>query len=300
MYEIKFGELIYKCSPKPKPCRPHGLDRAWARPCLAAGIRWKTGDGQCIQIMGHPWLPRPWTFRPVRRPNSLSIGAKVSELLTEEHAWNVELIRKEFCDMDAKCILEIALPSRDTRDELIWHYDIKGKFSVRSAYRVAAELRQEGGCSWQEWNWNFIWNSKVVPKVAMFVWRCTRDALPTTNNLKRRGAAVEEGCGRCDEKKEDTLHVLNHCTFARLVWALSGIQWSSIARPGKNVEEWFRGVHKELGGIDWVFFLTLCWAIWGSRNQYLFEGRNMEAQEVVWCARRMCEAIGAVTIQFVV
>ncbi|KAL0303562.1 UNVERIFIED_CONTAM: hypothetical protein Sradi_6224300 [Sesamum radiatum] len=119
-------------------------------------------------------------------------------------------------EMDADCILGIALPGASQRqDELIWHF-------VRSAYRVAIELRQEDGCSLSERDWKFIWKSIILPKVAMFVWRCMLDVLPTTDSLNHKGAKVDAGCGRCDDNKEDMLHVLFHCNYARLVWALSG------------------------------------------------------------------------------
>ncbi|KAL0427025.1 UNVERIFIED_CONTAM: hypothetical protein Slati_2877300 [Sesamum latifolium] len=196
--------------------------------------------------------------------------------------------------MDAECILGIDLFGRATMDKLIWHYDKKGEFSVRSAYLVEVERRQEGSCLVSERSWKFIWSPKIPPKVSLFAWRCTLDALPITDRLNHRGVAVEVGCGRCGGEKEDILHMLFHYSYARLVWALSGIRWESIVCSGPSVEAWFRDVHLELGGIYWVLFLTICWATWGSRNQWLFKGRDTEAQEVVSLARRICVATEAV------
>ncbi|KAL0416770.1 UNVERIFIED_CONTAM: S-locus-specific glycoprotein BS29-2 [Sesamum latifolium] len=46
--------------------------------------------------------------------------------------------------MDAECILGIELRGVGVKDELIWHYESNGRFSVRSAYRVAMDNREEG------------------------------------------------------------------------------------------------------------------------------------------------------------
>ncbi|KAL0451437.1 UNVERIFIED_CONTAM: hypothetical protein Slati_1121800 [Sesamum latifolium] len=133
------------------------------------------------------------------------------------HEWDEGLIREEFYSADAECILAIDIRGIEEQDELIWHFEEKSRFTVRSAYQVALRLRNEATCSLSGKSWNFIWQSKAQPKVVMFAWRCTFDALPTNVNLRRKGILVQEGCGACDEENETTLHVLLQCSFARLV-----------------------------------------------------------------------------------
>ncbi|KAL0443870.1 UNVERIFIED_CONTAM: hypothetical protein Slati_2109700 [Sesamum latifolium] len=111
----------------------------------------------------------------------------------------------------------------EARDELVWHYKRNGAFSVKSAYRLAEELSEEGSCSQNGHSWNFIWRTKAPPKIALFAWMCVWDALPTTTNLKQRGANVTDGCINYPEEAEDSLHALFSCSFARLVWAVSGL-----------------------------------------------------------------------------
>ncbi|KAL0303591.1 UNVERIFIED_CONTAM: hypothetical protein Sradi_6227200 [Sesamum radiatum] len=62
-----------------------------------------------------------------------------------ESGWNVDIVRAEFCAVDAECILGIRLQEGE-RDSLIWHFKRKGYFSVRSANRVALRLRGEAEC----------------------------------------------------------------------------------------------------------------------------------------------------------
>ncbi|KAL0387702.1 UNVERIFIED_CONTAM: hypothetical protein Sradi_2652000, partial [Sesamum radiatum] len=174
----------------------------------------------------------------------------------------------EFCFADADCILGIPLRGAEAKDELIWHYEKSGHFTVRNAYRVACDLREGVTCS-QLWRpWQFIWKLKAPPKVVMFTWRCAWDALPTTANLQRRGVVLTYGCSA---EKEDVMNAIFSCNFASLVWAVSGLPWKSLLCSPSSAEEWFRGVC-----VNWIF-----------------ESRQGEAEEVITVARRTCGIPGA-------
>ncbi|KAL0456645.1 UNVERIFIED_CONTAM: hypothetical protein Slati_1003700 [Sesamum latifolium] len=162
-----------------------------ARDVLAAGLRWRVGDGKNIPIKGHPCLPCPGNFQLIERPATL-------------------------------------LDDTKGRYELIWHFEQSGKFTVKSAYQVACGLRGGGDCSLPGRSWAFIWNSRAQTEVVMFSWKCALEAMPTVNQLQRRGVQVSDGCGACLEENEDLLHVFLHCNFARF-WpavASSGVRWS--------------------------------------------------------------------------
>ncbi|KAL0410634.1 UNVERIFIED_CONTAM: hypothetical protein Slati_3653100 [Sesamum latifolium] len=220
------------------------------RDLLAAGLRWKVGDGTSILIMGHPWIPRLITFQPICHPLSLPPTAKVSALLTEDKAWNI-------CRDDAETV----------------------------------RIREEAGSSGCILPWDFLWKSKAPPRVLIFAWRCAQDALPTTVRLRSRGVKLDEGCGFCGVASEDVLHVLSHCSFARLVWAISDLAMSSIECSQTNLEIWLRVVRRRLSRGEWDYFLTICWSIWKARNQLLFEGRPMDAHEIIQQAKHVVDGV---------
>ncbi|KAL0434009.1 UNVERIFIED_CONTAM: hypothetical protein Slati_2735200 [Sesamum latifolium] len=109
---------------------------------LVVGLRWKVGDGTLILIIGHPWIPRPISFQPICRPNSLSPKSRVSALLTVDKAWNIDLIKAEFCQSDADSILEIKLTDGEC-DSLVWHFDNQGRCSVLE--RILAGFASQRG-----------------------------------------------------------------------------------------------------------------------------------------------------------
>ncbi|KAL0454800.1 UNVERIFIED_CONTAM: hypothetical protein Slati_0819200 [Sesamum latifolium] len=160
---------------------------------LAAGLRWQVGNGNSIAVVGHPWLPQPMTFQLIRRPISLPEHSKVAQLIMTSNDWDEPLVCAEFSPEDADCILNIILRGQDVEDELIWHYETNGRFSVRSAYWLALTLREEGSGSNPNADWQFIWKSKASPKVLMFAWRCVQNSLPTADNLQQK-MIPSEGC----------------------------------------------------------------------------------------------------------
>lgn len=83
----------------------------------------------------------------------------------------------------------------------------------------------------------------------MFLWSALQDALPTGDNLKRRKIKLDAQCPRCGQQ-ETTLHIFFTCSFAMKVW-------------------------KQTPLYPWI-----CWAIWTSRNQLLFEDRGLAPEEV--------------------
>ncbi|KAK4417312.1 hypothetical protein Salat_2556800 [Sesamum alatum] len=106
---------------------------------LAAGLRWRVGTGNAVPIRGVPWLPWQFSFQLILPPKALQNSTKVAALVTSS-GWNEALVRSEFSAADADCILNIPLCADPGADELIWHYERSGKFSVKSAYDLACQL----------------------------------------------------------------------------------------------------------------------------------------------------------------
>ncbi|KAL0451432.1 UNVERIFIED_CONTAM: hypothetical protein Slati_1121300 [Sesamum latifolium] len=129
-------------------------------------------------------------------------------------------------------------------------------------------------------------NQRPSPKLCCLLGD-VREALPTSVNLRRRGIPIADRCAHCLER-EDILHVFIFCSFARLVWAVSGLPGDTVRCSTDNVEGWFRRAYGELARMEWKFVISICWALWGARNSCIFEGKCTEAHEIVRLATRIC------------
>ncbi|KAH9728345.1 putative reverse transcriptase/RNA-dependent DNA polymerase [Citrus sinensis] len=175
----------------------------WGRQVLQKGTRWRIGNGEKIQIQASNWIPRPTTFKPIVEP-SLPTGAKVSELILPNQQWNESMINQSFARMDADIIKSILLPRTSQEDEIIWHYDRKGLYSVKSGYQLALKIKfpepptSSVGASQEE----DVFHALMECKLARKIWRCTNmeaavqsirrdDMLSTMHSLMKKGAKSE-------------------------------------------------------------------------------------------------------------
>ena len=103
--------------------------------------------------------------------------------------WKEHLIHQVFLPQDVDAILSIPLNTHGARDCLIWAESKNGKFTVRSAYRLAQEISTEGNSPESsdpaalKQVWKDLWNMRVLNKIKYFAWRACRDILATKENL---------------------------------------------------------------------------------------------------------------------
>ncbi|KAL0444761.1 UNVERIFIED_CONTAM: hypothetical protein Slati_2198800 [Sesamum latifolium] len=210
---------------------------------------------------------------------------EVNTALLAKQAWRIAMCRGNVLDdvtsqkyFPGSTVVEARLGSRPSftwcsiwasRDILVAGIDGKKEFAP-----MDADCILEGSCSQSGRYWNFIWKSKDFPKVVLFAWKCVWEALPTSENLKKRGVPIFDGCVSCSADTEDVFHVLFFCSFAHLVWVVSGFPWGALRFTSASVEDWFRAVHGELDWSEWELFLNICWALWWARNQRIFDGEK--------------------------
>lgn len=159
---------------------------------VQAGMIWRIGSGTNVNIWADPWIPSNDTRRPkTLRGNSLL--TKVEELIDPtSNKWDPQLVNQTFTAEDAATILSI--PICDQYDDFVaWHFDSKGLFSVRSAYRVYTGLlankrtRQRGESTTGDPDmsmWRQIWKLECPGKVQHFMWRFAHDSHPLLRNVE--------------------------------------------------------------------------------------------------------------------
>jgi hypothetical protein len=103
------------------------------------GIIWRIGDGTRVNIWQDPWFPRGVTRQPSTHKGDCDLEM-VSELIDASTCtWNQSLINQHFHPDDVLIILSI--PLRDQTDDFIaWHFDQRGIFFVKSAYKVHVDM----------------------------------------------------------------------------------------------------------------------------------------------------------------
>jgi hypothetical protein len=102
---------------------------------LKLGIIWRVGDGNSIRIWEDQWIPDNSTLRPssVRGNHEFELVSELIDPLSK--SCDLEKVNQIFCQQDVESILKIPI-AENAEDLIAWHYDNRGVFSVKSAYKV--------------------------------------------------------------------------------------------------------------------------------------------------------------------
>lgn len=174
-----------------------------ARQLLIQRVRWRIGNGKCINIWQDRWLGGEGSGRVITPTRLLHENACVSTLIDENNGcWRDDLIKKVFFAVDYERIKSIHISRRLPEDKLCWVGGVDGEFRVREAYRLAMEDENNASSST---GFDPVW--KQLRRVA---W----DILPYNINLRMKRVMAEVKCVRCDAA-ENTVHVLRDCEWGR-------------------------------------------------------------------------------------
>jgi ribonuclease HI len=254
-----------------------------AKDVINLGARWRIGNGEKVSICNDKWLPNQAGFKVWSRCEDLEEGALVCELIDPDtKQWKRDLISHLFHSREAMQILSIPLSQRMPPDELIWHFERDGHYSVRSAHHLlkqnhSRDMAESSGHQTSKL-WSEIWKAPVPNRVRNFLWRLAKNILPTRANLAKKGVQIENLCPLCNSEPETIDHTFLHCQIARLTWFASQI--GVHAPQSMPLNQWLlQGLTcEETMGAQ--LFCVLLWKIWGARNNLIFNSKPVNPIEV--------------------
>ncbi|KAL0437840.1 UNVERIFIED_CONTAM: hypothetical protein Sradi_0491900 [Sesamum radiatum] len=83
-------------------------------------------------------------FRITSVPRVFHSEARLAELIDgNAGCWRMDLVRQVFDVDDENLVLEIPLKRVGMSDVLIWHYTLKGEFSIGSTYQLELQREQQ-------------------------------------------------------------------------------------------------------------------------------------------------------------
>ena len=199
----------------------------------------------------------------------------MSLLIDEElKQWKSDFVLSSFPFEIAEAILQIPLSFSHTEDKIVWHHETNGLYTVKSGYRFLCQ--QEGGLEddlpehveEDRLALRLNWKADVPPKVRIFGWRLFHGILPVMDTLRSRGMDIATLCFRCQQASETVAHAIRECPCAAAVWRIVEdrfhLRQQGIDYTGKS-------------NLDWLdLSLLTAWAIWGSRNNSLFNEENKD------------------------
>ena len=113
-----------------------------ARSVTASGSRWRTGNGESMNVWNDPWIKNNPCFKPITPIIDGLEELKVAALLSHDRTyWNVSLIRALFNDQDVASITNIVILSlRFSEEKLIWSFTRDGIMQLNQVIGLHALL----------------------------------------------------------------------------------------------------------------------------------------------------------------
>ena len=153
--------------------------------------------------------------------------------------WDIELVKGLFLPQDADAILSTPLSNLVTKDRLVWAEDKKGRFIVRSAYKLAQEIMADdhnASCSdpmKMQSVWCGVWSTNLPNKIKHFSWKACNGILAIKESLFIRKITVNNICEAWGKHVETIMHMLCFCSQGTEVWNAS-----KLSLPFTVQESW--------------------------------------------------------------
>ncbi|KAI8534415.1 hypothetical protein RHMOL_Rhmol10G0087700 [Rhododendron molle] len=221
--------------------------------------------------------------------------------------WDTQKMSMEIPVEVMHAILEIPLAHVGRTDQLVWHFNPNGCYSVKSGYHIALQNQSEKVPNTPETSfklekevWKVLWKMKAPNKVKNFWWHVCRNILATKENLFKRRCAKDNLCPICDCEVETVDHMLFLCPWANMVWFGCNIKPFGDLRGNGSAVKWTDDMVKVLGTNKATEFMgrvaAIAWHIWKGRNDFVFKKGTVNPQRTVDSIRHMEREISSIHV----
>ena len=199
----------------------------------------------------------------------------------------------------------LSIPIKFGMDDILaWHFDSKGVFSVKSAYRILDDDRARNA-SWQKgegstivgravnanFRWKNLWRLNCPLKVKHFFWRFTLNSLPVRRNINIRGMEIDTRCPVCLRLDEDGGHCFLKCKYAKQCWRALGLEeeremlckCSSSMQVSENIMSMQESKR--------ILIIGLLWSWWDARNKVNAGEERRSIDEIIYRAQLVTQNV---------
>lgn len=184
----------------------------WDYDLIRKGAKWSLRDGKSIYFWLDRWLEKNPLLQVARQPvDEEFFRAKVASYWADGRVWRWDM----FLDWLplasqvklARCTVEL---NKGGPDEISWLKLGSRKFEVSSTDALEENWSQDALLR----GWSLIWKLRVQQRIKDFLWLVSHDRLLTNFARWHWGMSVTNECSRCNNVKEDTMHVIRDCKYA--------------------------------------------------------------------------------------
>jgi len=204
---------------------------------LKAGSRWRIEEGDDILVWNNNWIAGNITLILPSDDDFHMSNLWVSHcMLQDQNRWDIPFLEAIFYQQIVSHIINTPLYPCVKKDMLVWSKETNGDYSVRSAYHFSMQELLDTYAFKIPKKWDMIWKLKVPPKVKNFMWRLTRNVLPTRTRLRYKRVNCPGNCVLCNSTKENSLHLFFDFPSSCNIWYVANLSQaiSNVTNQGGN------------------------------------------------------------------
>ncbi|KAK8601395.1 hypothetical protein V6N12_051230 [Hibiscus sabdariffa] len=203
--------------------------------------------------------------------------------------WEAKLKNLEEQDPDENILasildIKLDLNVEADKEDIYWEQrfyclarpDNTREYSVKSNYKMLVSSSQQDlhalqhVASMARVFYDSLWNSKILSKTKITVWRFARNFLPTRSNLSARHLVNDSSCPFCHHSSKLVQHLGFECTVT--IQVLTALHINIPARdPDMEWSSWLDYCISSLSKSNAALLFVTLWAIWGFRNKLVHE-----------------------------
>ncbi|OUZ99144.1 Reverse transcriptase zinc-binding domain [Macleaya cordata] len=169
-------------------------------------------------------------------------------------------------------------------DEIHCKFALANRFSAKECYNIS--MREVGDI----WDEKLLWRKEIPSKISFMVWCALRNAMPTIDNLIRRGMTWVNKCYLCNRSEETVLHLLLHCPITAAVWnyfiKVAGMQWVQSNEIIGVIQSWERCTLRRRAKKIWKLIpFAIWWSVWLGRNDCAFNSNEITLPDLICKAK---------------
>lgn len=203
------------------------------------------------------------------------IEQRVNVLLDENNSWREDLLHNTFLPQDVEDILNIPTGEKSSKDEIIWHLDKKGQFTVNSVYHLAMETNDWRASSPSNKEnlsnqWKSLWKIGVLPRIKIGAWKIIKDIIPSMVNTLNEGVDLNPFCHLCGKKVKTTTRLIWECKVSKKIWLdfnLNSLNLFIWCRKGWTTKDFWNWMVENLNEEDIATGTIVMWNTWNIRNR---------------------------------
>lgn len=137
--------------------------------------------------------------------------------MEEAVEWDVEILEDLFDPGDGERILKTPI-SPSFEDDWYWKFELKGQYTVKSAYRTFV-MQSNLGVNSDNNHWPFLWKLKIPKKMKIHWWRAAKGIILVCDVHRQRGVDLDATCLVCASQPETIKHLFLECSKTHEIWS---------------------------------------------------------------------------------